>query len=343
MVILVPTDSCIPGSERENVIRMNIELTLPNNSILEFQPGLPPDYSGYLLRGSSAVFAKTNLAEIVLQQLTGVNYYIRLSTGRFLNKISAKGWTTQYGLYSNFMLKNEARKELDSIGKFHLRKDQYICYLTKETNCNVVFDKNEDFRIIDFFYSPKLLEELVPFFPDLGLLLQGSPQTILNGKGGWSIPSMKEIMNQILDCPYDEKTRQFYYDIKVRELLYQLLETSFKRDIKSYHFTPFETARIHEARTILENHIDKKPPSIRSLSKQVALNEFKLKSGFRKYFNAGIFEWLMVLKMQHAKQLILNTNKPIKEIASLVGYPRTTNFITAFRRQFGVTPGSLRR
>ncbi len=321
----------------------NIELTLPNNLILEFQPGLPTDYKGPFLRGSTAVSAKTTLAEIVLQQLTGADYFIRLSTGRLLQKVSAKGWTNQYGLYSNFMLKNEARKELGSIGKFHLRKDQYICYLTKETNCNVLFDKNEDFRIIDFFYSPKLLEELVPFFPELESLLQNSPQTILTGKGGWSIPSMKEIMNQILDCPYDENTRQFYYDIKIRELLYQLLEISFKREIKPYHFTPFETARIHEARRILENHIDKKPPSIKSLSKQVALNEFKLKTGFRKYFNSGIFEWLMEQKMQQAKNLILNTNKPIKEIASLIGYPRTTNFITAFRRQFGVTPGSLRR
>ena len=322
---------------------MNIELTLPNNSILEFQPGLPPDYNGPLLKGSTAVSSKTNLAEIVLQQLTGVDYFIRLSAGRFLKKISAKGWTEQYGLYSNFMLKNEARKEISTIGKFHLRKDQYICYLTNASNCSVQFERNEGFKTMDFFYSPRLLEELVPFFPELEILLQSSPQTILNGKGGWSIPSMKEITNQIIDCPYDESTRQFYYDLKVRELLYQLLEISFKRTTKSYSFTPFEVARIHEARAILEKYIDKKPPSIRSLSRQVALNEFKLKTGFRKYFNSGIFEWLMEQKMQQAKQLILNTNKPIKEVASMIGYPRTTNFITAFRRQFGVTPGSLRR
>jgi len=322
---------------------MKIEFTLPNDSILKFQPGLPPDYKGPFLRGSTTVSAKTSLAEIVLQQLTGADYFIRLATGRLLQKISAKGWTTQYGLYGNFMLKNEARKELDSIGKFHLRKDQYICYLTKETNSSVLFEKNEDFRIIDFFYSPKLLKELVPFFPELRQLLQEAPQTILNGKGGWCIPSMKEIMNQILDCPYDETTRQFYYDLKVRELLYQLLESSFRRHSKSYSFTPFEISRIHEARSILEQSINKKPPSIKSLSRLVALNEFKLKTGFKKYFNSGLFEWLMEQKMQQAKQLILNTNKPVKQIASLIGYPRTTNFITAFRRRFGVTPGSLRR
>lgn len=322
---------------------MNIELTLPNNSILQLQPGLPANYKGPFLNGSAAVSGKTNLAEIVLQQLTGVNYFIRLSTGRFLNKISAKGWIEKYGLYSNFILKNEARKELDTIGKFHLRKDQYICYFTKQTTCSILFEKHEDFSTIDFFYSPKLLLELVPFFPELKQLIEESPEKILNANGGWSIPSMREITNQIINCPYDESTRQFYYDLKVRELLFQLLEKSFRRDIKSYDFTAFEISRIHEARTILEKYIDKKPLTIRTLSKQVALNEFKLKSGFRKYFHSGIFEWLMVQKMQKARDLILNTNKPVKEIASLVGYPRTTNFITAFRRQFGVTPGALRR
>jgi AraC-like DNA-binding protein len=322
---------------------MKIQLTSSNNTILEFQPGFPPEYSGPLLSGATAVFTKTNLAEIVLQQLNGINYFVRLSTGRFLNKISAKGWTPEYGLYSNFMLKNEARKELNSIGKFHLRKDQYICYLTKETDCSVLFAKNEDFRIIDFFYSPKLLQELVPFFPELKQLLNEQPQTMLNGKGGWFIPSMKEITNQILNCPYGEATRQFYYDLKVRELLLQILELSFKKTTGDYNFTPFEVSRIHEARTILEKHIDRKPPTIKSLSRQVALNEFKLKSGFRKYFNSGIFEWLMKQKMLEAKKLVLNSNKPIKEIAFMVGYPRTTNFITAFRRQFGVTPGALRR
>ncbi len=321
----------------------NIKLTLPNNSILEFQPGLPLDYKGTLLRGATAASVKTSLADIVLQQLTGENYFIRLTTGHLFKKLTAKNWIAQYGLYSYFILKNEARKEINTIGKFHLRKDQYICYFTQASNCNVLFEKKEDFKLIEFFYSPKLLEELTPFFPELKTLLQESPQTVLNGKGGWSIPSMKEITNQILDCTYDEKTRQFYYDLKVRELLFQLLEISFRRNAKSYHFTPFETARIHEARNLLEKYIDKKPPSIRSLSKQVAINEFKLKSGFKKYFHAGIFEWLMEQKMQHARHLILNTNKPIKEISSMVGYPRTTNFITAFRRQFGVTPGALRR
>jgi len=224
-----------------------------------------------------------------------------------------------------------------------LRQDQYACFFTKSTNCSATFEKNNEFRALDFFYSPKLLEELFPFFPELKTISQLLPGTILPGNVRWALPSMKEITNQILNCPYDEATRQFYFDLKVRELLFQILENAYKKRNNERSFTPWETARIHDARTILETFISQKPPSIKSLSKQVAINEFKLKNGFRQFFNAGIFEWLLEQKMQHAKHLILTTNKPIKEISMLVGYPLTTNFITAFRRRFGMTPGSLRR
>lgn len=322
---------------------MTIELTLFNGGRLEFQPGLPSDYAGPILRGAVAFSTKTNLAEVVLQELAGENYSIRFIIGRFLKRVNARAWIHTHGLYGYFMLKNGTRKKIDTIGNIHIRQDQYACFFTESTDCSAIFEKNNEFRALDFFYSPKLMEELLPFFPELKNVLLSSPGMILPGKTGWTLPSMKEITTQILNCPYDEATRQFYFDLKVRELLYQILVNAFRRKATAQFFTPWETARIHEARNILENYISIKPPSIRSLSRQVALNEFKLKVGFKQYFNAGIFEWLMEQKMQHAKQLILTTNKPIKDICTMVGYPRTTNFITAFRRRFGMTPGSLRR
>ena len=240
------------------------------------------------------------------------------------------------------MLKNSIRKEVNHVEKIHIREGQYSCFQTDQTTCKIRFEKNIEYTAINLFYSPKLLQELLPFFPELKDVLS-SGSIMISAKACWTLPSMKEIINQLLNCPYDVTTRQFYFDLKVRELLYQMLENTYKRDHKKYVFRPWEVSRIHQARTILESHIAKKPPSIRSLSKQVALNEFKLKTGFRQYFNTGIFEWLMEEKMQHAKTLLLTTNKPIKDVCSLVGYPRTTNFITAFRRRFGMTPGSLRR
>lgn len=320
-----------------------MELALSNGSLIEFESGLPSDYPGPILRGATSVQAKSNLSELVIQELHGEHYTIRLLIGKFLKKVNAKGWIHSDGLYSYFMLKNGTRKRINTIGNLHIRQDQYACFFSESSDCSAVFEKTNEFRALDVFYSPKLVEELLPYFPELKNVLLSTSGILMPGKPCWSLPSMKEIINQILDCPYDEATRQFYFDLKVRELLYQLLETAFKTNPTQQYFTPFEVARIHEARDVLETYISKKPPSIRSLSKKVALNEYKLKTGFKQYFNTSIFDWLIDRKMQHAKQLILTTNRPIKDICTMVGYPRTTNFITAFRRRFGMTPGSLRR
>ncbi len=322
---------------------MKIEIILHDNSILKYKPGLPADFKGPVLKGAKSVWSKSGFTEIVLQQLTGINYFIRVTTGKLLKAVTIKSVPNNFRFQANLVLQNELRKEVKGIGKIHLRADQYICFFTPETEARFTFGAGKDFKTIYLFYTPELLDELLPYYPKLGKYLEDTSIKILNSKGGWVSLPIKEIINQIINCPYDENTRQFYYDLKVRELLFELLETSFKGSKKLNSFTPFETAKIHEARSVLEKYIDKKPPSIKALSRQVALNEFKLKTGFRKYFNSGIFEWLIARKMCQAKKLILNTNKPIKEIAALIGYPRTTNFITAFRRHFGYTPGSLRR
>jgi AraC-like DNA-binding protein len=322
---------------------MPIELTLSNEPPLEFQPGFPAHYRGPVLRGASVISVKTNIADLVIQELDGEGYSIRFSLGKFLSRVTANGVIRNKGLYSYFMLKNAIRKEIKSLGKLHIRQNHYSFFVTEPTACSARFEKNNEFRSLDIFYSPKFLEELLPYFPELKDVMLASPARLLTPKASWTLPTMKEIAAQILDCPYDESTRQFYFDLKVRELLYQLLQNAFKRKGTDRIYTPWEVSKIHEAKTILETYISKKAPSIKTLSRQVALNEFKLKDGFRKYFGSGIFEWLMEQRMQEARRLILSTNKPIKDICAMVGYPRTTNFITAFKRRFGMTPGSLRR
>jgi len=322
---------------------MAIELTLSNgDGQLEFENRLPEDYNGPLLRGSIALSAKVNAGQIIVQVFKAEGYSIKFSIAKFFKNIIATGNINVHGLYSYFMLKNGLRKEFKSIGKLHLRQDQYSCFFTEPTSCKTKFEKNIEYRTLDIFYSPQLVEELLPYFPELKQVLIESPLAVLPGKKCWMLPSMSEITLQILNCTYDEATCRFYFDLKVRELLYQMLENTFKRKATDHNFTPWEISRIHEAKKILESYISKKPPSFRFLSRQVALNSLKLKTGFRQHFNMGMFEWLAEQKMQHARDLILTTNKPIKAICEAVGYSRSTNFITAFRKRFGKTPRSLR-
>lgn len=79
------------------------------------------------------------------------------------------------------------------------------------------------------------------------------------------------------------------------------------------------------------------------IARKVGLNEVRLKYVFKYIFKTGIFEYLLQARMLEAKKLLVYTDKPIKEIASLTGYQRTTSFITAFRKYFGYTPGAVKR
>lgn len=316
---------------------------LPGEAPLEFQPEFPPHFTGPYLPGASVWSAKTNIAQLVIQELEGDLFSLRFTVGKFLKNLTATGWMERTGLYSFFMIKSGVRKEIGETGIFHLRQDQYSAIYTGPTLSTSRFEKNKEFRTLDVFYSPDLLRELVPYFPALGALIQSERQFVMQTKACWSLPTMAEITNQFLHCPYDEATRRFYFELKVRELLYHILENDHRTRNQVKQFTPWEVAKIHEVRDLLSRNLESKPLSIRALARKVAINEYKLKTGFRQYFNSGIFEWVMDRKMEHARQLLLTTNKPIKEIGQLVGYPRTTNFITAFRRRFGMTPGSLRR
>ncbi len=317
---------------------------LPDGSEpLTLTPGVPAGYKGPLLTGATCNYAKNKFSELMLQELHGEEYRVRFIIGKFLKRVYFTGWLHAEGLYSYLMFKDGARKKLLHLGTTHIREGQYSCFYTKPSDCSTHFDDGRELRMLDLFYSPLLLEELVPIFPELKSVIGKDTGAFITQKPRRQPVAIKEIFNQLLYCPFDETTRQFYFDLKVRELIYQILENVFKEDAAKLSFTPWEIKRIHEVPEILQEYITTKPPSIRKLSKLVALNEYKLKRGFRQYFNSTIGKWIQEEKLQHSRVLLLDTNKPIKEISRLVGYPLTTNFITAFRRRFGITPGDLRR
>ena len=162
---------------------MAIELTLSTGGgQLEFEKKLPDGYKGPLLRGSVALSANLNAGQIIVQELKAEEYSIRFGVVKFFENIFATGNINANGLCSYFMLKNGLRKEFKSIGKLHLRQDQYTCFFTEPTSCKTKFEKNTEYRTLDIFYSPQLVEELLPYFPELKRVLIESPSTVLPEK-----------------------------------------------------------------------------------------------------------------------------------------------------------------
>ncbi len=110
---------------------------------------------------------------------------------------------------------------------------------------------------------------------------------------------------------------------------------------KSSKLTDVET--MQELYNYILQHLDKPLPTIKQLSSMFRVNEFDLKSGFRKLFNSSIHHFYNEERLKRAHLMITQTDESLKTIAYSCGFTSYNNFYKAFKKQFGYTPTSLSR
>jgi len=82
--------------------------------------------------------------------------------------------------------------------------------------------------------------------------------------------------------------------------------------------------------------------NLKTLSYKYHMNASYLGQIFQKEVGCSFTKYLSNTKNKIAKDLILNTNMKINDIAKEVGYPDTSYFYRKFKQCYGVSPASLR-
>ncbi|MEO0538920.1 MAG: AraC family transcriptional regulator [Cyanobacteria bacterium P01_A01_bin.123] len=151
-------------------------------------------------------------------------------------------------------------------------------------------------------------------------------------------PAQHQVLQQILQWPYQGITRQLYLESKVLELLaLHFNQMLTPRSIQTSKLSTSDRDRIYQARNILiQNMVD--PPSVAELARQVQLNERKLKQGFHQVFNMTVFGYLHDYRMEQAQRLLQTGQLNIQETARWVGYASRSSFVVAFKKKFHVAP-----
>jgi AraC family transcriptional activator of pyochelin receptor len=80
------------------------------------------------------------------------------------------------------------------------------------------------------------------------------------------------------------------------------------------------------------------PPTIRELSREVGLNEFRLKSGFREVYGNTVFGFLLDYKLEKSRVMLESDQYKINEVAYALGYTNPSHYIAAFKKKYGLTP-----
>ena len=89
-------------------------------------------------------------------------------------------------------------------------------------------------------------------------------------------------------------------------------------------------------------HLDEKL-DVKELAARVYLSHTGLIWKFRRELGVTPLQYLISLRMQLARQLLLEGSLPICEIAERCGYTNAYYFTNAFRKQTGKNPGAFRR
>ncbi len=96
-----------------------------------------------------------------------------------------------------------------------------------------------------------------------------------------------------------------------------------------------EQQRIITARDRLLHDLSA-PPTIEQLSREVGLNQLKLKQGFKTLFGTSIYAMFQKHRMEQARLLLKKYN--VTEVAMTMGYSNISHFSAAYRKQFGILP-----
>ena len=178
-----------------------------------------------------------------------------------------------------------------------------------------------------------------PLAPPLKQLLESNETQRFHQSLGAMSLAMNQVLQQIVQAPYQGMMQQFYLESKALELLtLQFAHWSEMPPSKrSRSLPPDELDRLHAAKEILIGKVSE-PPTLAELAQQVGLNEHRLKQGFRQVFGSTLFGYLHHYRMLHAQHLLLNSSLTIAGVAARVGYRNPEAFSTAFRRKFTISP-----
>jgi AraC-like DNA-binding protein len=150
-------------------------------------------------------------------------------------------------------------------------------------------------------------------------------------------------LQNVFNCPLTGKLGQLMIETSlVQIILIQLHSIYVTKEIISVETGKRDMEVINELKdhlnkTFLEDH------SLDNLSREFGVNTSKLMALFKKVFNKSIFEYLSELRMDYAREILMEGDYLVTEVARKLGYKNPNHFSAAFKKRFGFCPSQLRQ
>lgn len=145
------------------------------------------------------------------------------------------------------------------------------------------------------------------------------------------------------------KTKGMLRILKIEAKVYQILSLHIQQHNKFEQGVPLPTSLIKSELKIvrdLAKSIVKTPSkdySLHQLSKDSGLSQAKLQDGFKFLYNRTVTEYIRHIRLEAAREFIINTDLNISQIVYSIGFTSRSYFSKIFKEKYGVTPNEFKK
>lgn len=125
-------------------------------------------------------------------------------------------------------------------------------------------------------------------------------------------------------------------------VLVELIRINFGRDSEGQFIAALSDKRI--SRALQQLHTNPETAwTLDTLSEKVGMSRAAFAKRFKELVGHPMFEYLTMLRIQRARELLRESNLPLYEVANRVGYESDLAFTKTFKKYTGTTPTRYRK
>lgn len=151
-----------------------------------------------------------------------------------------------------------------------------------------------------------------------------------------------KMISEILDKAFNNDWDTIFLKSRVLTMMDKLITNILSKSDVVQGKTPGYLPAMIKVEKKLNSILHEKLPNLKAIAKEFSLSESTLKRQFKQVYGKAIYEYYLYKKMELAKRMLLEQDMTIAQVAYSLGYEKSSPFIRIFKRQFGISPGSLR-
>jgi len=208
-------------------------------------------------------------------------------------------------------------------------------------NSSAKMDTSEDVDYVILIIGDSVLRELFGE-ESAASLLRGLRVTLIPSGIVNKVPNhINAILHSAVSDHLTGATAKLHAQSKVLDYLCSLYKY-FATEVKEEQSSQNVKELIHQVHNDLIQ-LQGKVPALGELAKHYDISVKQLSHEFRNTYKKSLFSYISEVRLNEAQASLQKTDTPMKTIAKNLGYSHVNHFITAFNRQFGYSPGSLRK